>query len=98
MGMLDDTLGSSPTGYPGRRSVKPLIVALLALLAARYTSGGPKEIPSSAGDNTATAASNSETSPGEILGGLGGLFKQFQQNGFGDVVNSWIGTGPNRLL
>ena len=99
MGMLDDALGSSSNpAIPGGDLSKPLIVALLALLAARYTSGGPKEIPSSAGDNTATAASNSETSPGEILGGLGGLFKQFQQNGFGDVVNSWIGTGPNDSL
>ena len=96
MGMLDDALGSSSNpAIPGGDLSKPLIVALLALLAARYTSGGPKEIPSSAGDNTATAASNSETSPDGILGGLGGLFKQFQQNGFGDVVNSWIGTGPN---
>ena len=98
MGMLDDALGSSSNpAIPGGDLSKPLIGALLALLAARYTRG-PKEIPSSAGDNTATAASNSETSPGEILGGLGGLFKQFQQNGFGDVVNSWIGSGPNDSL
>ena len=31
--------------------------------------------------------------PGEVIGGLGGLLKQFQQNGFGDAINSWIGTG-----
>ena len=57
MGTLDDALGSSANpAIPGGDLSKPLIVALLALLAARYTSGGPKEIPSSAGDNTATAA------------------------------------------
>ena len=44
MGMLDDALGSSSNpAIPGGDLSKPLIVALLALLATRYTSGGPKE-------------------------------------------------------
>lgn len=34
-------------------------------------------------------ANNSE------LGGLGGLVEKFQQNGMGDIVNSWIGHGEN---
>lgn len=29
-------------------------------------------------------------------GGLGGLVEQFQRGGLGDVMNSWIGTGPNQ--
>ncbi len=34
---------------------------------------------------------------GSILsGGLGDLLKQFQQNGQGDVANSWVGKGPTR--
>jgi len=34
---------------------------------------------------------------GSILsGGLGEVLKQFQQNGHGDTVNSWVGSGPNR--
>jgi uncharacterized protein YidB (DUF937 family) len=33
-----------------------------------------------------------------VLGGLGGLLKQFQQGGFGDAINSWIGTGSNKPL
>ena len=100
MGMLDDALGSSSNpAIPGGDLSKPLMVALLALLAARYTSGKEK-IPSSAGDNTATAASNSETSPGEILGGLGGLFKQTIPTEYVSVtlVNSWIGSGPDNSL
>jgi uncharacterized protein YidB (DUF937 family) len=28
-------------------------------------------------------------------GGLGGLVEQFQRNGMGDVMNSWIGKGEN---
>jgi len=29
------------------------------------------------------------------LGGLSGLVEKFQQNGMGDIVNSWIGQGDN---
>ena len=29
------------------------------------------------------------------LGGLAGLVARFQQNGLGDVANSWVGTGQN---
>src|SRR4029450_795643 len=36
-----------------------------------------------------------EISPGTVAGGLGGLLKQFQDAGFGDIAKSWIGTGPN---
>jgi uncharacterized protein YidB (DUF937 family) len=34
----------------------------------------------------------------EQHGGLQGLINQFQQNGFGDTVNSWVGTGPNKPI
>ena len=33
---------------------------------------------------------------GILSGGLGDLLKQFQQNGQGDVANTWVGTGPNK--
>ena len=33
---------------------------------------------------------------GALSGGLGDLLKQFQRNGFGDVADSWVGTGPNK--
>jgi len=36
---------------------------------------------------------------GTILnGGLGDLLKQLQQSGQGDVVNSWVGSGPNKTI
>jgi uncharacterized protein YidB (DUF937 family) len=28
-------------------------------------------------------------------GGLGGLIQSFQQKGMGDIISSWVGTGPN---
>jgi uncharacterized protein YidB (DUF937 family) len=34
----------------------------------------------------------------EQNGGLQGLISQFQQNGFGETVNSWVGTGPNKSI
>jgi len=36
---------------------------------------------------------------GTILnGGLGDLLKQLQQGGQGDVVHSWVGSGPNKTI
>jgi uncharacterized protein YidB (DUF937 family) len=36
---------------------------------------------------------------GNILsGGLGDLVRQFQQNGHGDVINSWVGPGANKPI
>ncbi|MBX3301403.1 MAG: DUF937 domain-containing protein [Nitrospira sp.] len=29
------------------------------------------------------------------IGGLAGLVQAFQKNGLGDLVNSWVSTGPN---
>ena len=34
----------------------------------------------------------------EQHGGLQGLINQFQQNGLGDTVNSWVGTGANQSI
>jgi uncharacterized protein YidB (DUF937 family) len=33
-----------------------------------------------------------------LTGGLGELFKKFQQTGQGHVAQSWIGTGPNDTI
>jgi uncharacterized protein YidB (DUF937 family) len=35
---------------------------------------------------------------GILSGGLGGLLQQFQQNGQGQVANSWVGKGPNQSI
>ena len=36
---------------------------------------------------------------GSVLsGGLNDLLKQFQQNGQGEVAQSWIGSGPNKAI
>ena len=33
-----------------------------------------------------------------LNGGHGGLLKQLQENGQGDVAHSWVGTGPNKTI
>jgi uncharacterized protein YidB (DUF937 family) len=100
MGALDDVfVSSSNPAVPGGGVTKPLMIALLALLASRYMSGGTKESPNTASSNpepTNPEQSNPVSETTDVLGGLGGLLKQFQQGGFGDAINSWIGTGSNK--
>src|SRR5262245_46823632 len=95
MGLLDNIFGSgSDPAVPGGNISKPLMIALLALLA-RYMTSGSKDASGSVSPNAAPE-STADASPGEIVGGLGGLLKQFQQNGFGDAINSWMSTGPTK--
>ena len=83
--MLDDVFGSSSNpAVPGGSVTKPLMIALLALLASRYMSGGPKGSPSPGSSNA--EPTEQDASPTDVLGGLGGLLKQFQQGGFGDAI------------
>ena len=99
MGLLDNVFGSgSGSAVPGGNVTKPLMIALLALLASRYMSGESKEAPASARPDTAPTSPGSMPDPGTIVGGLGGLLKQFQQKGLGDAVDSWIKTGPNTAV
>ena len=99
MGLLDNVFGSgSSTAVPGGNVTKPLMIAFLALLASRYMGGGSKEAPASARPDTAPKLPNSMPDPGTVVGGLGGLLKQFQQKGLGDAVDSWIKTGPNTAV
>jgi uncharacterized protein YidB (DUF937 family) len=98
MGLLDNVFGSgSSSAVPGGNVTKPLMIALLALLASRYMSGGSKDAPASARPDAPTLP-DSMPDPSTIVGGLGGLLKQFQQKGLGDAINSWINTGANKAV
>jgi len=103
MGLPDDIFGSDTNpAVPGGNITKPLMIALLAYMASRYFGGGQKEETGSATSEPLPRSSDplpgstAEPSPGGILDGLGGLIEQFQKKGFGDAMDSWIGTGTNK--
>ena len=83
MGYLDNAL-------PGGSLAKPLILALLAALASGALTKG------SAAPASDTA--HPDGAGGGLLGGLGGLLQQFQKSGYGDVINSWVGSGQNQPI
>ncbi len=85
---------------PGGNVAKPLIIALLALLAARAFGGKGGEGAAKPEPAPRIPQPQSEPNalpdPGSILDGLGGLIKQFQRKGLGDAIDSWINTGANK--
>jgi len=102
MGLLDDVLGSA---VPGGNLAKPLMVGLAALLGARAVGSGlggllggtetPTQTPPIPSPTPTAAPGQSQ---GGLLGGISSLLQSFQQNGHGDVINSWIGPGQNRPI
>jgi uncharacterized protein YidB (DUF937 family) len=90
MAMLEDVIGSA---VPKGNLAKPLAIAAVALLASGALTRG------SAPASSTTAPTNPPDGPDTgMLGGLGGLLGQFQKNGLGDVIGSWIGPGQNQPI
>ena len=87
MAWLDEVLGSS---VPQGSFAKPLMIGLTALLAS-----GALTRKSTGAQASGTASPSSD---GGLLAGLGGLLNRFQQNGQGDVVNSWVSSGQNQPI
>jgi len=102
MALPDDIFGSNDNpAVPGGNITKPLVIALLAYLASRYFGSGQKEETASTPESAPRSSEplpgpDADPSPGSILDGLGGLFEQFQKKGYGETVDSWINTGPNK--
>jgi uncharacterized protein YidB (DUF937 family) len=89
MANLDDVVRSA---VPGGSIAKPLMIALLGLLASGALFKGTGVQSPAAKPQQAPA----DEGAGGLLGGLGGLLDRFQQSGHGDVIKSWIGTGQNQ--
>jgi uncharacterized protein YidB (DUF937 family) len=87
MGSLDDVVRSA---VPGGNLAKPLLIAVIGLLATGALFRG-----SAAQNPAAKAQAPADEEAGGLLGGLGGLLDKFQQGGYGKVINSWIGSGQN---
>ena len=98
--MASSIFGSdSSSALPGGNVGKPLMIALLALLAARYFGKKGADQTASAEPRTAPRIPQSDptnASSGDLLDGLGGLVKQFQQKGLGDTIDSWVNRGKNQ--
>src|SRR5262249_56992842 len=98
--MASNIFGSDGgSAVPGGNVAKPLVIALLALLASRYF--GAKSADQSASPSPVPMPKNpqanpADASPGDILDGLGGLVKQFQQKGLGNGIDSWVNRGQNQ--
>jgi uncharacterized protein YidB (DUF937 family) len=98
--MASNIFGSDgSSALPGGNVAKPLIIALLALFASRYF--GKKSADQTASAEPAPAprapqANPADASPGDLIDGLGGLMKQFQQKGLGDTIDSWVNRGTNK--
>ena|SRR5215472_8023430 len=90
MGILDNAVRSA---VPGGSVAKPLMIALLGLLAsgALFKGGGGQSTAAKPPQNPADEA-------GGLLGGLGGLLERFQQGPHGNLLKSWIGTGENQSI
>ena len=101
MGLLDEVIGAalrsragsgqtaqsqSAQGQPAQDQYSQIAAALTKLLA-------PSEAAASAG-RAAAPSVGQQSSPG----GLDVLLNQFQQNGFGEIIKSWIGTGQNQAI
>jgi uncharacterized protein YidB (DUF937 family) len=86
---LEDMFRSA---VPGGKIGKPLLLALLALLAsgALFGGGGPGR------SANAPSQPKADEGGGGLLGGLGGLLDKLQKGGLGNTANSWVGTGQNQ--
>jgi uncharacterized protein YidB (DUF937 family) len=94
--MSQNIFGSeSNPAVPGGSVTKPLIIALLALLASRAMSGEQKKAPAEM-PKLPDPVPQSAEDPGNVLDGLGGLIDQFQKKGLGDVIDSWVNRGTNK--
>ncbi len=91
MAGLEDTIRSS---VPGGNIAKPLLLALVALLAsgALFKGTGAKAPGQPAPPPTP------EQGPGGLLAGLGGLLMTLKKGGLGNVINSWVSSGPNQSV
>jgi uncharacterized protein YidB (DUF937 family) len=105
MGLLDSILGGIARnalggrpgvgGLGGRRSniLMALLPVVLSMLANRR--GGTMGRSGMPGFGLGSSGGLGGLGALAGLGGLGALLQRFQQSGYGDQVQSWIGTGEN---
>src|SRR5438046_792844 len=112
MGLLDNVLGSAVPGGRLAKPLGIALLALLASRAmsggnnrTAGTGGGLGGLLSGGlGGLVGSLMGGGQPAPPQeqtnaaVSGGLGALLQRFQQSGYGDIVNSWIGTGQNQPI
>ena len=106
--MIGSGGGRSQAPSSGGSPYGALATALIGLLAVKAATGGFGNLGGMLGGQAAPAgqpaqpqgqgqgqAQPAQAPGGGLLSGLGGLLQQFQQNGHGNLMNSWVGTGQN---
>jgi uncharacterized protein YidB (DUF937 family) len=104
----------APAGSGGMSPIAMALLGLVAYKAIKHLSPDqPGAAPANRGPTTTAGPSGGGLggmlgplggllaggAAGSVLsGGLNDLLKQFQQGGQSDVVQSWIGTGPNKAI
>jgi uncharacterized protein YidB (DUF937 family) len=104
----------APAGSGGMSPIAMALLGLVAYKAIKHLSPDqPNAVPANRGTTTTAGPSGGGLggmlgplggllaggAAGSVLsGGLNDLLKQFQQGGQSDVVQSWIGTGPNKSI
>ena len=89
MAGFDDIIRSA---VPGGNLGKPLMLALLGLLASGALFRGGGSAPAAGKGSQPT----SDEGAGGLLGGLGGLLDKLQKGGLANAANSWVGSGQNQ--
>ena len=79
MGLFDSVIGALGQAQGGGGTAQPDLLQAVIAMLANGQGGG----------------AGGALGAGAGLGGLAGLVQQLQQAGLGDVVNSWVSSGPN---
>ena len=100
MGLLDSVIGGLLGGGAGASS--PMGNILSGLLGGGQSGGfggaGSPGMSNSGMGNPGMGGMTGGFGGGGMAGGLGGLVSQFENAGLGNVVQSWIGNGPNQQV
>ncbi len=98
MASFEDALKNA---VPGGDIATPIAIAVGALLLGKLFGGSstpaaaPAPVPTTPTTSAGGGMFGGAAAGGGLLGGLGQLVQSLQNGGHGDVVNSWIGQGPN---
>ena len=88
MGLLDMVIGSLMGGSGASSPMGNILSSMLG--GGQQQPGGMGGMGGMAGSGMGGAGMS-----GAGMGGLGGLVSQFENAGLGNIVQSWVGNGPN---